>query len=306
MKKVIVIILLILPFALIYFISFTGRVLSIYNHINVEKIYVADNNNTYNNGDWINLSKGETKNIDVILLPELATNKEYNISNSDRSVCELEGSNLIALDYGVSTIIITSKDRHFVQFVINVRVVELDIQNIVINKEYVDIAVGKSELVDVAIEPSTTLEENRYLTWESMDINIASVKSGVITGNSVGETKVIVKSSHKPSVFREINVNVVNGLGAGVFFDYIDTSRVYDITLPDFDLKEITIINLDNVEYSDLSYSLEVLSNAVDVSKLNNGIIKFNEEKVPVVISVSVEIDGVLYSDSITIRYISD
>jgi len=306
MKKFVVVLLLILPFALIYFISFTGRVLSIYTHINVENILVVDNNYNINNNEWITLSKGESKQFSIKLLPELSSNKEYIVSNSDKQICDFDDGKLTAIDYGVSTIIITSKDRHFVQFVFNVRVVEKDIKNIITNKDKVEVNVGKFELIDITIEPSTVIEENRYLEYISLDESIATISNNVITGVSVGQTKVIIRSKHKPEIYKEIDVIVLDGLGKGVFFDYADTSKVYEVNTNIFDLKTITRINLDGVGYEDLTYSLDMLTTAVDISNLNDGIVVFTQEKVPVVISVSVELSGSIYTDSITIRYLSN
>ena len=59
MKKAVVSMLLILPFVLIYFISFTGQILAKYTHINVERVVVVDaRGNEYNDDDYIKIDKG--------------------------------------------------------------------------------------------------------------------------------------------------------------------------------------------------------------------------------------------------------
>ena len=305
MKKLVVVILLIMPFVLIYFISFTGRVLSIYSHINVENIVVIDNNKNLENNYWLQLNKGEEREIDIKLLPELSSNKEYVVSNSSKNVCTFDEGKITALDYGVSKIIITSKDRHFVQFVLNVSVVEKDVKSIVVNKDKIELNVGKFELLDIEILPSSVVEENRELEYISLDEEIATINSNIVTGVSVGNTKIVIKSKHNPDVYTEIDVNVTDYVSQGVFFDYNDTSKVYDVYDSVFDLKSITSINVEGVGFDDIIYSLDTFTDAVDTSLLGSGIIKFNKDRVPIVISLMTTHNDNVYTDTITLRYVT-
>ena len=100
MKKFIVIALLVMPFVLIYFISFSGRILSKYTHINIENIYVSDTNgNIYNNDSIIQINKGDVKSLQISILPTLASNKSIVYSNSDKSVCKIDEKIKIVIDY---------------------------------------------------------------------------------------------------------------------------------------------------------------------------------------------------------------
>ena len=103
MKKIVVLLLLILPFVLIYSISFTGKILSEYTHIYVERLALLDeNSNEYAEGATLKLSKGEEYTLRVKVFPELANNQAFTVSNSDKNVCEINEQTLVltALDYG--------------------------------------------------------------------------------------------------------------------------------------------------------------------------------------------------------------
>jgi Fe-S-cluster-containing hydrogenase component 2 len=69
------------------------------------------------------------------VFPELASNKKVTISNSDKYVCSIDSETfkVTGLDYGTSKLIITSVDRHYVQYIINIGVVDEDITETILN-----------------------------------------------------------------------------------------------------------------------------------------------------------------------------
>jgi len=261
MKKTVITILLVLPFLLIYLISFTGQMLSSYKHIYVERITVLNSvGGEYSDGDYIKLGVDEEYDLKIKIYPELATDKTVIISNGNKSVCEIDSQTykIRTLDYGVSRIIITSKDRHFIQFIININVAQDDIQDIVVSTNMVDLTKGRSHKVDVTIVPKTTLLENRELVWQSFDTSIAKVsQSGLITGVDFGQTTIRVYSKHKPEIYKDIVVNVSLELGIGVFFANEEPGKIYRVNQAEFDLKTITINNLTGVSQEDIWYNLE-------------------------------------------------
>lgn len=310
MKKVVVTILLILPFLLIYFISFTGKILSTYTHIYVERIAIVDSRgDEFENNSTIKIDKGETYSLNVKVFPELASNKILLMSNSNDKICSVD-ENYIAtgLEYGTCKIIFTSVDRHYVQFVINLEVSHSEIRDISLNKTTVDLTRGKSEQIIATVEPSTTAQEYRNLIWSSDNENVAVVtNNGKITGVNIGNATITVKSEHNPSISKTIVVNVSEGFGIGLFFDYTGTS-IYEVNTSEFDLKTITIINLDNTTFDDIWYQIDTIydENKIDASNLANGIIKFNTEKTVITISVHTEIDDVEFKDSIKIWFVEN
>ena len=99
MKKIIVIILLILPFVLIYSISFTGKILSEYTHIYAERIVIENAfGDEYDENSIIKIGKGELFDLNVKVYPELASNKEFTISIPE--VLSLDGRQICVRVYG--------------------------------------------------------------------------------------------------------------------------------------------------------------------------------------------------------------
>ena len=299
MKKTVVTLLLILPFVLIYFISFTGQILAKYTHINVERVVVLDaNGNEYKENEYIKIDKDETYKLNVKIYPELASNKEYTISNSNNNICSLNEENeILGLNYGDSKLIITSVDSYHVQFVINVSVCQEDIQDILIQKTELEIKKGYTEYVEAIIYPSTTIAENRNIIWESEDESVATVKDGYIKAVGLGTTTITVRSDHK-DISKQITVTVTNTFGKGVFFDYDGVGeRLMQSTTKSFDLKTITVINLTDVTFDDIYYTLETNNGAV----LSGSIITFANQKTIEGVTVHAEKDGIEYSCDLNI-----
>lgn len=301
MKKIVVILLLILPFVLIYSISFTGRILSEYTHIYVERLALLDENaNEYAEGATIKLGKGETYTLRVKVFPELASNQEFTIGNSDKTVCEIneETCVLTALNYGTSEIVLTSKDTP-VTFSFSVRVSDDDIQEIQVNKTQLQLGVGKSEELEISILPITTLAENRNIIFSSDDTSIAKVNSnGKITAVSVGETWITVRSDYKEDVFTKIKVTVVADKIYPVGFN--TSGGTYTTSSPTLDLTALTVINVQN--YTDLTYKVTSNIANADVSQLENGIITFTKTGVYKIV-VSLVYDGQTHSDTLTVLF---
>lgn len=314
MKKAIVIILMILPFLLIYFISFTGQVLSKYTHINVERIAVVnDVGDEYKENDYIKIGLNDEFTLRVKVYPELASNKKVSITNSNKKVCTIDESSMkvTGLDYGEATFVITSVDRHFVQYVINIKVAEDKMTDFVLSKTEVEIAIGKSEEIGVQVVPSTALSKYRDLIWESEDVTVAKVsQNGVITGVNIGETRIKVRSKifeiDDEEIVKYIDVKVTLDLGKGVWFNTGTTiGKLYKVTNAKFDLKAITIINkLTDCTFDDIYYTIETgyTSEQIDASELDDGIIIF-KKNIAIKVSLHANItDGNKY-DSIRIVF---
>ena len=167
MKKTVVTILLVLPFLLIYFISFTGQVLSQYTHIYVERVVVLDEKgDEYNQNEIIKINLSETFDLRIKIYPELASNKKVKITNGNSRVCTVDEENYkvtaSSTEFGESNIIITSEDRHFVQFSIIIKVAQDEPDDIIFNniENYqLTIPKGKNFAVDFSVVPETTISE---------------------------------------------------------------------------------------------------------------------------------------------------
>lgn len=216
MKKVVVTILLVLPFLLIFFISFTGQILSKYTYIPVERIAILDDEGDEISKLNIKLKKGENFKLRVKVFPELASNNKYTITNTNSNVCELDEENeeIVSVDYGSSTVIISSLDKHYVQCIIKFVVANEDIEEIRLSQTSITVPVGTvSREIGIQIVPKETLQSNRGLVFEVEDETIASIneKQKIISGLKVGTTTITIRSNYRPEVFATLTVNVVDG-----------------------------------------------------------------------------------------------
>lgn len=282
MKKIVVILLLILPFVLIYSISFTGRILAEYTHVYVERLALLDEEeNELPQGHVITLSKGEEYALQVKIFPELATNQAVAISNSDKSVCEIDEETKVvkALDYGVSDIVLTSKDRP-ITYSFRIRVFDADIQEIQVNKTELTLEEGQTETLHVDILPSTTLPENRNVIFETADASIAKVDAnGKITALRAGETTVTVRSDYKADVFATVKVTVLAVETEPIVSFTTNTGgATHRISVATLNLKVLTVITVEG--YTDLKYTVLNQTAALDESKLDDGVVTFLQDGV--------------------------
>jgi hypothetical protein len=307
MKKVVISILLVLPFLLIFFISFTGQILSKYNYIPVERVALLDENGEEISMNIVKIGKNESYRLRVKIFPELASNKQYTITNSKPEICELdeETEEIRSKNaYGESTIIISSIDRHYVQYVLKVIVTEEDIGEIKIVQQSVTVAVGKTSApLEIQILPTTTLFENRGLVFESSDESVATVdeRTKTIFGKQVGTATITVRSDHRPEVFDSITVNVVTEQ----VISWNETAKVdqeLNVEIDLFDLIKTIPENLkESVKFCIKSYYTESqLEVSLDESNfISPGRIKFKQANVSIIVEASVEYNGETYSEKI-------
>ncbi len=341
MKKVIVAILLVLPFLLIYFISFTGQVLSKYTHIAVERITVLDEvGNEHEEDDIIKIGLNDTLDLKIKVYPELASNKEVKVVNSNPEFCEYdeETSVVTGIEYGITTFYITSVEKPQIGFQIKVQVAHDKLEDfdiyaygkpleftqsgeMIISTQTIKLTVGKSVALSAKIVPQTTLPIYRTLLWMSGDRTVAQVNAnGKVTAIAEGSTTIEVKSQKinedDLEIVKYVKITVVSESEfCGVGFDYDksvygDIYKVTDAQLDAngyFDLTSITKIGddaaADGVTQADIKYTINSGSLAyVDVSKINEGKIKFTEANKIATISVYI-VGETEPRDSIAIKY---
>lgn len=341
MKKVIVAILLVLPFLLIYFISFTGQVLSKYTHIAVERITVLDDvGDEYNEDDIIKIGLNEKFNLRIKVYPELASNKAVSVVNTDETICSYDENTqeVTGVEYGISTFLITSVDRSKISFSIKIQVAHDKLEDFNIyahNKKLefedkagravttktISLTKGKAITLSAEIVPQTTLPVYRTLIWKSEDRTVAQVTTnGKVTAIAEGSTRIEVKSKKinddDLEIVKYIEIQVYpESEFYGIGFDY-DTTVYGDVYVVRddmldaegfFNLTSITKIGADAVQegitQQQLYYKVESGGLvSVDVSKLVDGKIKFIEPNKKVSILIYV-IGEVEPRDSIIIQY---
>jgi len=84
------------------------------------------------------------------------------------------------------------------------------VKKIRLNKTEVTIPKGRTAKITATVKPSNA--ENKKLSWESADKNIATVKKGVITAVGEGETVITVSAKDGSGIIAQVKVTVVPNL----------------------------------------------------------------------------------------------
>lgn len=319
MKKVIITLLLVLPFILIYFISFTGQILAKYSYIPVERIALLDENGDELTDKIIRRKKGETYQMRIKVFPEYASNKKYKISNSNSEACPINeiDKTILAKDYGETVVIITSNDKHYVQCMVRFKVAQEELEDIKITLDgnelndnaQLNVGVGKAKNLGVKIIPNTTVLENRDIVWTSSNTDYVRVNSnGQIIGIKVTTEPIIVTATSvfNANIKRSILINVTEELEKGVWFYGNEVDKLYTIPVGEFDLKTITKI-VDLPSDIVVTYKITIGNDPtkLDSSQLNDGIIVFNQVKTAIEVKLTATHEGVTYTDTIRIKTVS-
>ena len=318
MKKVVITLLLILPFLLIYFISFTGQILSKYTYIPVERIVLLDENGDELKNNTVTCKQGEKYQMRIKVLPEFASNKQISIANTNWDICPIDKNYVVtAKELGEVAIIITSNDKHNVQYVFRFKVAQEELEDIAItldghdleNNQSINLGLNKSKNLGIRIIPSSTALAYREIVWSTSNGEFVKInQNGQITGLKQTSTPITITATslHNPSIKKSISVNVVSELEKGVWFvaSGLQAGRLYSVPLGDFDLKSITkIVDLP----ADIAITYKITigkdSAGIDASRLSEGIIKFKAKNTAIEVKLIATNGSDTYYD--TIRMIS-
>ena len=318
MKKVVITLLLILPFLLIYFISFTGQILSKYTYIPVERIVLLDENGDELKNNTVTCKQGEKYQMRIKVLPEFASNKQISIANTNWDICPIDENYVVtAKELGEVAIIITSNDKHNVQYVFRFKVAQEELEDIAItldghdleNNQSINLGLNKSKNLGIRIIPSSTALAYREIVWSTSNGEFVKInQNGQITGLKQTSTPITITATslHNPSIKKSISVNVVSELEKGVWFvaSGLQAGRLYSVPLGDFDLKSITkIVDLP----ADIAITYKITigkdSAGIDASRLSEGIIKFKAKNTAIEVKLIATNGSDTYYD--TIRMIS-
>lgn len=307
MKKLVVILLIVLPFILIYFISITGRVLETYSHIYVESITVKDEDNNeiglqamgpnQQGSGNVEVDKGTTKKLYIEVGPELASNKELKIETTNKEICEYVLKNNIleitGLKFGVAKLTLTSIDYTRIKYTLNVKVTDSIPTGLVFEKEEV-VLFNKNalQLPQPKFEPATAKPEYKQLIWESSDETIVKIENsevGLVKALKEGEVIITAKSTFDPNLSATIKV-IVKFDKSELDVHFTDNGKyqinngIYIIKDSELDLKTITDFSdkfkneySEEVRFEKFIYKVSSNNKYLDESRLSEGILKFNE-----------------------------
>ena len=193
MKKVSISLLLVLPFILIYLISFVGKIYATYEHVPPAAISLYVDSVEQEEGTALYYDIDELGYdpipLDIRFTPTETTNKTFRVENDNPKASEIvvsednKSASLYLKDKGVSNYTVISKEKILVKYTFSVvvefgklRQIEFfDYRNQSQNIDTLNVPLGKERIVSVEFFPSTTRQVFKTLEWEfEYDGNVLS------------------------------------------------------------------------------------------------------------------------------------
>lgn len=194
MKKTIILILVLLPIVLISVIAIAGRVLSLVNHISVERVEFVDRvGSTYTADVQLDVPQGEQRATAIRIYPELATNKKVSYTSSNTDVCTVDENGVITgVHWGTAVVTVKTQDSSRVA-TINVLVSADEPFAVTLSHSELSLFVGGTlgtltEAVDAPVAV------DKRVTWTSSNEAVLAVdpEHGTLKAKAPGEATVTV------------------------------------------------------------------------------------------------------------------
>lgn len=250
MKKTVVTILLVLPFVLMFVISFMAKIMSTYQYIYVDKVCFAQDNKCINDPNYyITLGLEEEYSLEIIVYPELASNKKVSYSSLRKDIADVDQTGKVkALKYGITPITVETEDGKKTSTVI-IKVSDEAVSGVDIQEETIDISVKEEYSLTATILPETAL--NRKVKWTSSDTNIATVDlNGKVKGITQGQVTITAISDDGGY----IDTCIVNVKNFSEPFDLKSTGLTLDEET--YDISQLIEIYDENLNIHDFIYKI--------------------------------------------------
>ncbi len=148
------------------------------NIVHVESVQFVDKS--------LSLDVGETKTLEVEILPENATDKSVVYSSSDETVALIDNGIVTALKEGTVVITVTTIDGGLIDTcVLSVSEPIVQVESVTLNQNTLDLEIGSEPVILTA----TVLPENatdKTVIWASDNESVATVENGIVTVISPG------------------------------------------------------------------------------------------------------------------------
>ena len=275
MKKTILLILAILPIVLLVVIAFAGQILSIYQHIPVERVAFVDRyNNEYSDKHTFTLEQGDSKATAIAIYPELASNKNVTYQSSDESICTVNDKGVITgVHYGNTTVIVVTEDSGR-KAVLNVKVKADVPYDVSLSKSEHTMIVG--EIFQLEAKVDAPVAVNKNVTYTSSNTEVVKVDdTGKITALKEG-TAIITVTTISGEKSDTCVVTVLEG-ELPISFDFDQTDKIREIN----GIYELSVNTINLAEYLKVGdgYNLEdvvIKIQSGSAATLENGVLTFS------------------------------
>ena len=222
-------------------------------HIQIEQIQINMENKT--------LQKGETKKLDITILPQEASNNKVIYTSSNPQVATIDDKgNIQAISSGKTTITVKAEENE------TKRQIEITVYSkvtdIVLDQQEIYIEEGYTFQINGMVKPEDANEQT--IIYSSSNENIATIaQNGLIQAINVGDTKIIAYSKENSNIQAECKVNVVRKMEeTEISFDSSLTVNSLEVSGIDYNKNKVSDIKnkiTTNLEIDIVNYKNEVL-----------------------------------------------
>ena len=171
---------------------------------NIKVIPNEVTNITLNKSD-LAIELGETFKFDVVIEPEIATDKTITWVSSDESVATI-GTDGNLTSVGVGECIITANSSNSaVKAECKVKINPVSVKGLELSKVYTKILIGSTDALTANVLPADAANKN--VIWTSSDETIATVVNGIVTGVAAG-TATITATTEDGGFERKCDITV--------------------------------------------------------------------------------------------------
>ncbi len=158
------------------------------------------------------LDEGAEQNLRASINPiDTTDDKTLTWSSSNESVASVDSEgNVRAISKGYATIAVvaTNGKRAECTITVNEKALDIPIISLQLNKTELNLIEGDEEALSASINPSDTTDD-KTLTWESSDVNVATVDdSGKVIAIAPGQVTITVTSSNGKTAQCVVNVEM--------------------------------------------------------------------------------------------------
>ncbi len=279
MKKTVIIILAILPIFLLITIAFAGRILSLYQHISVEKvIFVDETEEEFQQNFIFTVEVGEEKATYIKIYPELASDKSVTYTSENTDVCTVDENGVISgLKYGTSTVIVKTTDSGKISM-LNVKVTQDKVSGVTLSESQLSLNVGESKNLTAEVQPFSAI--NKKITFSSNNTSVVTVSAnGKVTAISQGEATITV-TTQDGGFTASCTVTVTEG-APPLYFDFTSIEEItqsgagYISTIAEINLLDYIVFDEEKMAKDDINLRI---SSGSSYATISQGVLTFNQK----------------------------
>lgn len=221
--------------------------------VQIEKIDLSLENTT--------LQKGETKQLQVTILPQEASNHKVNYQSNNPSVASIDDKGKIQAVRSGETTITVKAEENKVQNQITIKVYS-KVTGISLDQSEIYMQVGDTFQINGSIEPEDADEPG--IDYQSNNPQIATIQeNGMVMAKQIGEVELIASSKENPSIQAKCKVTVVRRMEESeIHFD--SPLVVNSLEITGIDYKKNTVADIlqkitTNLEIEIVNHKNEIL-----------------------------------------------